>query len=223
MDTQTQTQVTMSAEELAEFEAFKASQAKKNAIKQRKAALDAYQQIIDKECEELVPLYQDLSNKIAELKAKTYEDFKAAIDLKDKELGKVKDGQKSHTFTNSAGDKRITLGYYVNDNYLDSVNDGIAMVNEYLDSLAKDSESQTLLDMVKQLLARDQKGTLKASRVLQLNKLKNKITDSKFGEGVDIIMEAYAPTRSKTYIKAEYKSEDGKWLDIPLNVTNAGE
>ena len=42
--------------------------------------------------------------------------------------------QRSHTFTNSEGDKRITLGVYVTDGYRDTVEDGIAICLLYTSS-----------------------------------------------------------------------------------------
>ena len=46
------------------------------------------------------------------------DNFKTILDMKaDLFKTKVKDDQRSHTFTNSEGDKRITLGVYVTDGY----------------------------------------------------------------------------------------------------------
>ncbi len=73
------------------------------------------------------------------------------------ELFKTKcvDDQRSHTFTNSAGDKRITLGVYVTDGYRDTVEEGISIVKEYIEGLAQDNESRALVSMVLKLLSRD--------------------------------------------------------------------
>ena len=46
--------------------------------------------------------------------------------------------------------------------------------------------------------------------------------DERFIEGVQIIMEAYQPTTTKQYIRAEVKDADtGAWHTIPLSVTDA--
>ena len=60
---------------------------------------------------------------------------------------------------------------YVTDGYRDTVEDGIAIVKEYIESLAKDEKTKALVSMVLRLLARDAKGTLKASRIVQLRKV----------------------------------------------------
>ena len=126
-----------------------------------------------------------------------------------------------HTFTNSEGDKRITLGVYVTDGYRDTVEDGIAIVKEYIEGLAKDEKTKALVSMVLRLLARDAKGTLKASRIVQLRKVAMETGDDRFIEGVRIIEEAYQPEVSKQFIRAEIKNENGMWKPIPLGMTES--
>ena len=68
---------------------------------------------------------------------------------------------------------------------------------------------------------KDQKGNLKASRVLQLRQMADKINDERFTEGVEIIMDAYAPIPSKQFIRAFKKGDQGEWVAIPLSITDA--
>ncbi len=95
------------------------------------------------------------------------------------------------------------------------------MVREYIESLAKDDNSRALVNAVMRLLAKDQKGTLKASRVLQLRKMADETGDERFQEGVRIIEESYQPTVTRQYIKAEIRGDNGEWKSIPLGVTEA--
>ena len=137
-------------------------------------------------------------------------------------MSKGKDMEnQSHTFTNSAGDKRIVLGVYVTDGYLDTAEEGIAIIREYIESLATDEKTKALVGMVMRLLAKDQKGTLKASRIIQLRKIAEETGNERFLEGVRIIEEAYNPAVSRTYIRAEYKDINGAWNPIPLGMTEA--
>ena len=132
----------------------------------------------------------------------------------------TKDGQRGHNFTTSDGKMRIELGFYVLDNYKDTVNDGIAIIKEYISGLAKDEETQSLVDMVLRLLSKDQKGNLKASRVLQLRQMADRIEDERFKEGVEIIMDAYAPIQSKQFVRAwQREDKNGEWEPIPLSIT----
>ena len=213
--------VTMSAAELAEFEAFKAAQAAKKAKEERKQNLEMFNAMIDEQVTETIPELLSISDELSTLKKTVFENFKTLLDMKKDVMKMTKDNQRSHTFTTSDGKYRVELGCYQLDNYKDTVNDGIAMIKEFIKGLAKDPETQSLVDMVLKLLSKDQKGNLKASRVLQLRQMADKINDERFTEGVEIIMDSYAPIPSKQFIRAFIKGEDGEWLPIPLSITDA--
>ena len=96
----------------------------------------------------------------------------------------VKDDQRSHTFTNSEGTKRITLGVYVTDGYRDTVEDGIVIVKEYIESLADNAKTKSLVNMVLKLLARDAKGHVKKPAVSSSSaRLPRKATMTRFHGG----------------------------------------
>lgn len=213
--------VEMTAEEKQQFEEFKAAQAAKNAKEQAKRDREAYRDLVDETIERAIPSLECLSQGIKETKQSILDDFRNVIEMKADVLKLKKDGQRSDTFTNSAGDKRITVGVYVTDGYRDTVEDGIAIVKEYIEGLASDAKTQSLVKMVLRLLARDAKGTLKASRVVQLRKIAEESGNERFMEGVQIIEEAYQPAISKQFIRAEVKNDNGAWIAIPLGMTEA--
>ena len=213
--------VTMSAADLAEFEAFKAAQAAKRAKDERKQNLDTFNAMIDEQIACAIPELKDISEQLSSVKKTVFENFRALLDMKKDIMKMTKDGQRSHTFTSSDGQSRIELGFYQIDNYKDTVNDGIALVKDYITSLAETDETKALVDMVLKLLSKDQKGNLKASRVLQLRQIAEQINNDRFTEGVEIIMNSYAPIASKQFIRAFIKGEDGEWLPIPLSITDA--
>jgi hypothetical protein len=215
-------QVSMSAEELAQFEAFKKQQEKEAAAKRRKENREAYAQLVDEEIDAALPELKDLSQQIAAVKSTVYGNFAEVLKMKAEVMGLTQDGQKSHTFTNSKGDKRITLGVNTVDGYRDTVEDGITMVQQYIQSLAIDENSRALVKTVLRLLSRDQQGNIKASRVLQLRRMAEETGNDQFIEGVRIIEESYQPTTTKQYIRAEYKDEKGIWRNVPLSVTDVG-
>ena len=192
--------VEMTAEEKAQFEVFRKEKAKKEAQEKAKAERETYRQMVDDEVNSAIPVLLSLSEDIKETKKTVLENFKSILDMKCEVLKVVKDDQRSHTFTNSEGTKRITLGVYVTDGYRDTVEDGIVIVK---------------------LLARDSKGTLKASRIVQLRKVAEESDNERFMEGVRIIEEAYQPAISKQFVRAEMKNEDGMWVTIPLGMTEA--
>lgn len=214
--------VVMTAEEKAEFEAFQQAKAKKAAEEKAKSDREMYRQMVDEEIEHSIPVLFAISGQIKESKQQVMDNFKTILEMKsDLFKTKVKDDQRSHTFTNSEGNKRITLGVYVTDGYRDTVEDGIVIVKEYIESLAKDEKTKALVNMVLKLLSRDAKGTLKASRIVQLRKVAEDTGDERFLEGVRIIEESYQPEVSKRFIRAEIKNENGMWKPIPLGMTES--
>ena len=222
MEEMKQTTVVMTAEEKAEFEAFQQEKVRKAAEEKARKDRAVYKQMVDDELERSIPVLFGISGQIKESKQQVMDNFRAILEMKaDLFKTKVKDDQRSHTFTNSTGDKRITLGVYVTDGYRDTVEDGIAIVKEYIESLANDEKTKSLVNMVLRLLARDAKGTLKASRIVQLRKVAMETGNERFMEGVQIIEDSYQPEVSKQFIRAEVKNDNGMWVAIPLGMTEA--
>ena len=122
-----------------------------------------------------------------------------------------------------AGDdyKRITIGRCVVDGWRDTVEDGIAIVKEAVMGLIKDDETKAMINQIMRLIARDQNGNLKASKVLQLDTLAEELHNERLNEGIAIIKESYIPNLSKTYIRAEWKDDNGVWRYVPLGMTEA--
>lgn len=217
-----QEQVTMTAEEKAEFEAFRAAKAKKEAEQKAKEQRELYSKMVDEEIENSIPELSSLSEQIKTTKETVYGNFKTILEMKQEIFAsKIKDSQRSHTFTNSEGNKRITLGVYVTDGYRDTVEEGIDIVKEVISGFANSAETEALVKMVLKLLSRDAKGTLKASRIVQLRKIAEESGNERFIEGVKIIEEAYQPAVSKQYVRAEMKDEKGQWKVIPLGMTES--
>lgn len=212
--------VTMTAEERAEFEAFRAEKSKKEAAAQRKQQRENYAAMVDDELHTTLPILRELSEHIKTVKNTVFGNFDTILKMKSEVLGLTKDDQRSHTFTTGDSKLRLTLGVNTIDGYRDTVEDGIAMVKAYIESLAKDETSKALVNAVLRLLSRDQSGNIKASRVLQLRKMAEETGNERFIEGVQIIEESYQPTATKKYIRAEYKNEKGAWVNIPLGMTD---
>ena len=213
-------QVKMTVEELKEFEAFRAEKKKKEAAEARKAARSQYAEMVDAEVVQAVTDLSQLSETICAVKKRVYDNFKSVLDMKSEVIGVPKDTQRSHTFTTSDSKFRLVLGVNTIDGYRDTVEDGIAMVRAYIESLAKDETTQALVSGILRLLARDATGQIKASRVLQLRKVAEDVGNEQFLEGVKIIEESYQPTETKQYIRAEVKDENGAWRIIPLSITD---
>ncbi len=216
--------IEMTAGQAAAFKAFQEAEERKAAQEKAKQMRADYVTMVDNEIESAIPVLRELSEDIKTVKQKVYDNFRTILDLK-AEMFRLSKGKeidvKSNTFTNSRGDMRITLGAYMLDNYLDTAEDGVAIVKEYISSLAKDDESQALVNMVLKLLAKDAKGTLKAQRIIQLRKIADESGNERFIEGVKIIEDAYKPIPSKTFVQAQVKNSMGAWENIPLGMTES--
>ena len=212
--------VEMTAEERKEFEAFKAEREKKRREEERKQQRQEYATLVDEEIATTIPMLREVSEQLKTVKDTIYGNFEAILKMKSEIIPTARDDQASHTFTNSDGTLRIILGVNCIDGYRDTVEDGVAMVKEYIESQAKDDATKALVNAVLRLLSRDGRGNIKASRVLQLRKMAEDSGDERFLEGVRIIEESYQPTISKKYIRAQYKNDKGAWCYIPLGMTD---
>jgi len=162
-----------------------------------------------------------ISSLLKDAKNSVYENFATIMELK-KQVYDREEGQNSDTFTTTDGKLRITLGYNVVDDYDDTAEVGIEKVKQYISSLAQDANSKQLVGAVLRLLARDQKGNLKASRVMQLSKMADESGNKGFQDAVKIIRDAYRPTRTKSYVVAKYRDEEtNEWKSLPLGMTEA--
>ena len=156
MDENKTTTVEMTAEEKAQFAAFKEEQEKKARQQKRKENREMYAQIVDEQVSLAIPELKSLSEQIKTVKETVFGNFKSVLDIKSDVMSMTRNGQHSHTFTRSDGMMRITLGSNTIDAYRDTVEDGIEMVRAYIESLAKDENSRTLVNAVMRLLGRDQ-------------------------------------------------------------------
>ena len=210
----------MTAEERQEFEAYRVEKEKKRLEAERRQQRADYAGLVDDEVRTTIPQLRELSEQIKAVKETVFGNFGAILKMKSEVLGLTRDDQRSHTFTTSDSRLRLTLGVNCIDGYRDTVEDGITMVKQYIESLARDEATKSLVNAVLRLLSRDGQGNIKASRVLQLRKMAEDSGDDRFLEGVRIIEEAYQPTVTKRYIRAEYKDDKGAWRYIPLGMTD---
>lgn len=215
-------QVTMTAEERAQWEAFKAEQAKKEAAEKRRQQREEYEKLVDDELTDALPQLRQLSEEIKTVKDAVFGNFKSIIDLKAEVVGVKEEGQFSHTFTNRDSTLRLTLGVNTVDGWSDMADAGITMVKRYIESLATDEKTQALVSAVLRLLSKDRQGNLNASKVLTLWKMAEESGDEKFMEGVKIIRESYRPTETRRYIRAQYRDETtgNAWRNVPLSITD---
>lgn len=212
----------LSSEQLAELtKQVKAHEAEAEA--KRKEEIAAYRSICSKAVDEIFPLLETAAADLRAKKQQVRDSFAAALKMKSElfETSKI-EAQRSHNFISEDGKRRITLGCYVTDAYDDTAEAGVAKVEEYLEELAvAGREAAEAVELARHLLSRDKNGNLNARRVMSLMKMANDSGNATFIEGVRTIIDAYRPIESKTFVKAEYKDENGAWRVLPLGMTEA--
>ena len=208
----------MTAAQRAELKAQ--LEAEERAEKQkREDDIAAYKDSVDEFCRGKFARLQALSEEMRRAKEEVFGDAERLIELKE-ELFRTKSDRHSNQFTTSDGGITVALGYRTNDGWDDTVNAGVDKVKTFIKSLAKDDDSAALTEMVMNLLAKDRKGNLKASRVLQLRKMAEDSGNDRFLEGVRIIEESYQPSITRRYIRAQRRDPaTGAWVNIPLGIT----
>lgn len=206
----------MSAAQRAELKAQ--LEAEERAEKQkREDDIAAYKKSVDDFCREKFARLRTLSEQMRRMKEEVFADAEALIALKD-ELFDTKSDRHSNQFTTSDGGITVALGSRTNDGWDDTVNAGVDKVRTFIKSLAKDEDSAALAEMVMNLLARDRKGNLKASRVLQLRDIARKSGYPELIEATDIIQSAYRPVESCQFISVSFKDDRGVKQSLPLSL-----
>lgn len=212
--------ITMTPEEQAEFELFRAEKENKQRAEKTKQDRETYKELVDETINSVFSRLEKASENLSVIKKDVYDAFQKALTLKS-DIFQGRAENKSNTFTNKDSTRRITLGQYETDGYDDTVNEGVMKAKRYISSLAKDDDSNMLVREFMKLLSKDQKGNLKPSKVMRLREMAEESQDEEFLDGVRIIGEAYRPQVSKFYIKAEKKDAIGAWVSVPLGITEA--
>lgn len=195
---------------------LKASLAEKE--KQKTEDRKAYKETVNEVIPVFVMSLKMISGTLSQCKKDVFEGLRFLLDLK-AESYDIKQGQQTHTFSDDKGNG-ITYGYRVIDCWDDTVNAGIDIINEVLESFATDEKSAKLVTVINKLLKKDAKGNLKSSRVLELQQLADELAIERFTDGVNIIKKAYRPVRSAFFIEAYETDAQGKKKNIPLSITS---
>lgn len=192
--------------------------------KQLKAATrDTYKSLVVETVPTVIAKLLAASALLAQAKKETFAPFNELLQLKAEVFDSKKEDkntQQSHTFSDDKSS--VTIGYRVNEGWDDTAATGIKKVTDFLGSLAKDTNSAALVKTVFNLLKQDSKGNLRASRVVELQKLTSTFNDTEFADGVNIIANAYTPVRSVWFIEATTTNHIGEKVSIPLSMSAVG-
>ena len=185
----------------------------------RQDSIDAYKSMVDEFCADTFSRMQKVSELMRIEKERVFAAAELLIEQKEA-LFKTKQDRHSNQFTTADGKVTVALGYRTNDGWDDTVNEGIAKVKEYLESLAATEEGAKAVNIILKLLAKDKKGNLRASAMIQLEQEAAKNGNPLFVEGVQIIRDAYRPVDSCQFISVSYKDDNGVKHTLPLSLSS---
>ncbi len=208
----------MTAAERAALREQLEAQERADSLK-RQESIDAYKTMVDEFCEDVFGRMKKVSDLLRAEKERVFAGAELLIEQKEA-LFKVKQDRHSNQFTTSDGRYTVALGYRTNDGWDDTVDVGIAKVKEYLRSLTSTEEGAKAVDIILKLLAKDKKGNLKASAMIQLEQHAAKYGDPLFIEGVQIIRDAYRPVDSCQFITVKWKDDNGVQHTLPLSLAS---
>ena len=176
----------------------------------------AYKELVNETVPEMMGKIIVASSHLQACKTEIFQAFENLVKMK-YDLFNVREEQQTHTFTDDKGTS-IKIGYNVIDGWKDTVNSGIAKINDFIKELAASSSDADVITILNQLLKRDDKGNLKSSRVLELTSLAGKINNPLLTDGVAIIRDSYNPVFTSLKIEAWYKDDAGNKVNVPLNI-----
>lgn len=147
---------------------------------------------------------QDIEERIENL----FKNIETAIDLRAQVYGNKKREQDSHTFTLDDGSASIKVGFNVRPSFNGTEAEGIVKIQEYMRSLAGDTENEKILmDMIKIFLKTDSQGNYDPKKVRELNSVRDRANSELFNAGMDIINDAMIDIRTSRYARG-YKMVD---------------
>lgn len=207
----------MTAAQRAELKAQ--LEAEERAEKQkREEDIEAYKSSVDETCRTWYERLKQLSERMRREKELIFAEAETLIGLKD-DLFKTKTDRRSDQFTTSDGRITISLGSRTVAAFDDTVNAGISKIHEFLKSLTReDEDAQLTYDLVVKLLARDRKGNLNPSRIIELAQIADRHPNDTFREGVKIIQAAYRSENSSRFVSAAWKDHNGVKHTLPLTM-----
>ncbi len=207
----------MTAEERAQLKA-QLEEEERLEQQRKQEQKEVYIKLKDEFLERSLAKLQALSSEMQRLKSEIFADAETLIKMKD-ELFNVKTDRQSNSFTHESGKFSMALGNRINEGWDDTCDQGIAKVKDFLATLAKDDNSAALVETIMRLIAKNNKGVLKASKVLELEKLANKIQAPELLEGLAIIKNSYRPKPTCQFISVTLKDANGNDQQLPLSLS----
>lgn len=179
-----------------------------------------FKEIVSEEVNMLFGVMHQHVEDMRRAKVDIYNSLQALIASKLEVYNMEASEQKTHTFSNEEGSRRITIGYRDISDWDGTETAGIEKVKQYIASLAADSVKGRSINYLQTLLKPDRGGKLDPRRIMELQKQAEELNDTEMLDGVTIIMAAYRLVKTAPTLLVEERTDAGKWRNIELNFSD---
>lgn len=152
-------------------------------------------------------------NVTEEMIKRLFDEFGVIMVLKEDLYGDKVAKFESHTSTLEDGSASITIGHNVTIGFDGTESAGVAMIQDFLESLASDEDNVMKLSKSVRVLLKPSKktGFMNPASIIQLNTLREEFNSEVFSNGVDIIINAQQRRISSMYVAGwKYIEVDGR-------------
>lgn len=205
------------AQEKALLEKLKAKQSKAQAAKEKTRV--KYEKARDKNIQSTVKIAQGLSLKLEAFKVAVSEMMEAqhiALDGYGELRGNSKGG---FSIVTTEGDMKVVRTRDTMPQWDERGEKGVALLHDFLYDTVKKAD-QKMFKVLMRFLARNEKGDLEYSRVMELLKERDVYDDPRWVEGIQLIEESYQVHMRGYGYEFFIKDPEGKWSRISLNFTS---
>lgn len=211
----------LTAEELKELEA-KIKENKKAEKSKRQSNIAAYKSLENDFVRQWFPCLKEVSKGLETTKEGVYNSVETLLQLKHEVYGLMNDNdlqKDSRTFFSDDKNMSITVGRNAKDDWdMDIASDGLTQIHRWIDK--QSAGSGILVPLVKEYLRTDYRGALDRARIADLIKKADEYYEPLLKDAAERILEGYSPSKTSTYIKAEYKDVHGTTKRLKLTMTN---
>lgn len=189
----------------------------KTQDQEKAKAREDYKSRTETELKKAIAILQEAEDALVIAKTRIYKEFSELVADK-KQLFEAEEPQKSHTFSTET--EGMTIGFNEVEGWDDTAAVGVEKITRFLETLAKDETSAALVTTIMRLLKKTRAGNLRATAVLELEKLQEKFHSPEFADGVKILREAYKTVPSCWFVKAWTVDKQGKRRDIKTSISS---
>uniref|UniRef100_UPI0035C6EAD8 DUF3164 family protein n=1 Tax=Serratia quinivorans TaxID=137545 RepID=UPI0035C6EAD8 len=153
---------------------------------------------------------------LADFKGRAFADCYAWLDLVAEKYGRTRGGAKGNvTFSSFDGNQQITIRVQETLTFGPELQIAKDLIDECVTEWSEGANAN-LRAIISDAFQVDKEGQLNTGRILSLRRVK--IQDDRWNKAMEAISESLQVAMSKTYINFREKDNDGKLVNIPLDI-----